>query len=188
MAPAKSSRLPRRAAWSSSGVAASAATRPTPWLTLLAISSPRDCGRSVGTSQACGPRRVETSRRGPQTVAQFLPHERHVAVQVRDRADVPLLAERDAPWVAADVDRRGQVVRLQVEHLYETLARYPDVGLHVVRSHTNAEGATGELDVGRNHAAGQVDLVEKAILVPHVQHLAALGHSQVLGRSPDRER
>ena len=36
----------------STGAAATAATSPKPWLTLLAISSPRDCGRSgmAGTS------------------------------------------------------------------------------------------------------------------------------------------
>src|SRR5690349_21231363 len=39
----------RIAATTSMGQAINAASRPRPWLTLFAISSPRDCGRSCGS-------------------------------------------------------------------------------------------------------------------------------------------
>ena len=42
------------------GEAISAASNPTPWLTLFAISSPTDCGRSKG---ACGDRAPTSSYR-----------------------------------------------------------------------------------------------------------------------------
>src|SRR6266849_1932857 len=52
LVPTRTYPPPRCAAWlRSNGVAAMAATSPAPWLTLLAISSPRDC---LDSSTAAG--------------------------------------------------------------------------------------------------------------------------------------
>src|SRR6266851_3368088 len=118
----------------------------------------------------------------------MLPHERHVAVQVRDRADVTLLAESDAAGVAADVDGLRQLARLQVEDLHQARARNPHVRLHVVRSDPDTERPTRELDVGRDLPAREVDLVEEAIFVAHIEGPAGLGHREVLRRAADIER
>ncbi len=50
-APATAAAFPRwTAEYTRNGAAASDASSPAPWLTLLAISSPRDCGRFAGAS------------------------------------------------------------------------------------------------------------------------------------------